>query len=128
MNWLKMAFHRWNDFGGRSDRREFSAYLLFFVPFAVIFVWLTGISTDRPGYVPELYEALAMLALVALFFALLVPAWAVTIRRLHDVNLPRALILFVGVLFLPLAFLSGTKGENNYGDEPGEPSDYLGKY
>ncbi len=55
--------------------------------------------------------------------ALLLPSWAVSIRRLHDINRSGywVLIVFTGIgilLLLYWACMKGTDGDNEYGSDP----------
>lgn len=122
MDWLKLGFRRWSDFSGRSKRPEYLALMLFYI----IAATLTGVSV---GYINPLLVLIA----IPIWLALTVLLWGVAIRRLHDINLPGILLLigvfipgFNALLLLLLAFIPGTAGENNYGDDAGEPADYLG--
>ncbi|MBB3982574.1 uncharacterized membrane protein YhaH (DUF805 family) [Sphingobium fontiphilum] len=117
MDWVRLFLKRWSDTSGRSERREYIAAVGSMI--AAILV----------GMVPFI----GVFAIVALI-VFIIPLWTVTIRRWHDLNLPGFLVL-VGVLIpgvnviaaIFLCILPGTRGDNNYGAEPGLPSDYLGK-
>ena len=57
---------------------------------------------------------------------LIIPSWAVTVRRLHDTNRSGwwTLLLFTGigsVLLLLFVVQEGTEGENDFGVNPKEP-------
>ena len=99
------------DFRGRSRRREFWAFVAFWVVVAV------GCA---------LVKSLAVLALTA---ALAVPLAAVAVRRLHDIGLsgwwlvsaaapvPVLDLLIVGAQVVCFA-KQGTAGPNRYGPDP----------
>jgi uncharacterized membrane protein YhaH (DUF805 family) len=123
MDWLKLGFRRWADFGGRSGRAEYAALeTLFIANFVLVFV-----ASDAKSGLGILFFAIIALLMI-------VPIWAVSIRRLHDFGWPG--VLFVIGFFIPPANLllvllcfivPGNEGENSYGDVAGVPSDYLGK-
>ncbi|AWK10078.1 DUF805 domain-containing protein [Streptomyces spongiicola] len=111
MNWYLAALKNYAGFGGRARRTEYWMFTL--VNFLAIAV-LVGIGMAVETMVPYyLY-----------WIATLVPALAVTVRRLHDTGRPAwwlliALVPFVGGIVL-LVFLA-TQGEaapNKYGANP----------
>lgn len=129
---VKMFFARYTDFQGRSRRSEYWWVQLFnFLVMAVGMV-LAGIlgsigaSSDGPG--PLAYLVFIVLVLYAL--AVLIPGIALTVRRLHDVNITgwillAALILFigslVGIAVFVISLIPGTAGPNKYGPDPKNP-------
>ncbi|MCW3846184.1 DUF805 domain-containing protein [Sphingomonas sp. LB-2] len=128
MNWSILGFRRWSDFGGRSGRRE---YISFIYPIYGLIVAAYVALNRFFGNPPPDW---AIIAFFVGMLALAVPIWAITVRRMHDINLPGGILVlgaFIpGLNFLFLILLSlipGTRGENNYGDEAGVPSDYFGK-
>ena len=63
---------------------------------------------------------------IIILLLLLIPSWAVTVRRLHDTNRSGwwTLLLFTGIgslLLLLFVVQEGTEGENDFGDDPKEP-------
>ncbi|MEZ0242612.1 MAG: DUF805 domain-containing protein [Sphingomonas sp.] len=130
MDWFILGFRRWADFGGRSSRLEYIAFIYpIYVAVFAAFQALVMVYPDRMSR-PDW----ALFGFFGAFLAISVPVWAITVRRMHDINLPGGILVFgafiPGLNFLFLILLSlipGTNGENNYGDEAGVPSDYLGK-
>jgi uncharacterized membrane protein YhaH (DUF805 family) len=122
MDWLKLGFRRWADFGGRSGRAEYAALeLLFIANMLLMFV-----AADAKSIGTFFFAIIELI--------MIIPIWAVSIRRLHDFGWPG--VLFVIGFFIPPANLllmllcfivPGNEGENSYGDVAGVPSDYLGK-
>ena len=78
MNWYMQALKRWNDFNGRSRRKEYWFFLLFNVIAAAV-LSIIDMFTGT-------YNATTGIGLLSGIYALvmLVPGIAVTIRRLHD--------------------------------------------
>lgn len=95
MNWMFMPLKRYAEFSGRSRRTEYWMFFLFQILLAVAF-WvlmaIVGGGALMSGGDPTALAAAggAILIVTALYglvsLALLVPAIAVTVRRLHDTN------------------------------------------
>ncbi|MGF1742680.1 DUF805 domain-containing protein [Vibrio profundum] len=73
MKWLFAALKNYADFNGRARRKEYWMFVLFTVLACMVTVFLDTV-TRLP-----IFSALVMLALV-------IPSFAVTVRRLHDTN------------------------------------------
>ena len=118
MNWYFKALRKYAVFTGRAQRREF--WTFFFVNLFIIFA-LRGIDIllgtwnrdDRVGLISLIFE-----------FAILIPALAVTIRRLHDTNRSGwwCLIHFIPLIgWIPFYMFMGEDSqpsENQYGPNP----------
>jgi len=118
MEWMLMPLKRYAEFSGRSRRKEYWMFVLFYVMVFVVLSILEGITGLRGTVGP--YGPLT-----ALFgLALIVPSIAVGIRRLHDTDrsgwwILIALVPLVGTLILLYFYvLEGTKGPNQYGEDP----------
>lgn len=121
--WMLLPLKRFADFNGRSGRREFWMFSLLQCIFA--FVCITFGVLDSGGY--EGIGAIGILALGSLFIgwlAMIVPYFAVQVRRLHDQEKSGWLVLinfipYLGpFLLLVLMLIPGTKGDNQYGPDP----------
>lgn len=101
---IKSCFSNYATFSGRASRSEFWWFQLFQLLLIAVLA-MTG-----PGI---------FLALVTLL-----PAWAVGVRRLHDIDKSgwNILCYFIPVLGVILILLwntkRGTDGTNDYGDDP----------
>lgn len=115
----RVVVEKYADFTGRASLAEYwwfaLAYLLAFFTafFAVGLVAAT---------VPPLAGLLGF-ALLAAFLALLIPSFAVTVRRLHDTGRSGAwwLISFIpfgGIVLLVFTLLRGDPWPNRYGAPP----------
>ena len=149
MKYLLHCFSNYAIFTGRAGRKEYWAmFILNFVLFNTAFIchkvfglpnidlgdlgiWVKALLTDMPVpamreyYVANPQEASGMGIvpfIVGIF--LIIPLFAVEIRRLHDLNLSTLFILanlipFIGwIWFIVVGCIRGTEGENNYGPEP----------
>ena len=118
MQWYITALKRYADFSGRSRRKEFWLFILFHFLVSLI-LNVIGIAIDM-----QLQIGLAM-ALPGLYgLATIIPALAVTVRRLHDINRTGWWILigFVpaigAIVLLVFHVQEGDVGENQYGPNP----------
>ena len=104
MKYYLKVLKNYINFNGRARRREFWYFTLIDT---FIFAILSG-----KGYESN-YEALAVIYL----FVTIVPAIAVSIRRMHDVNKSGWYILIPLYGFI-LLFVEGDTGRNQYGEDP----------
>lgn len=109
MNWYVQAFQKYADFNGRSRRSEY----WYFVLINTLIVW--GIIIIE--FVLKTYGILTALYAIGT----IVPAFAVTVRRLHDTgrsgwNILLGLIPIVGGVIVLIFLLEDSQvGENRYG-------------
>jgi len=93
-------------FTGRSGRREFWLYFLAYFALSIVFGIIVGI--------------LPFLSILGIaFLGILLPTIAVGIRRMHDID-KSGWFMLIPFYNLYLATLEGTKGSNQYGEEPKE--------
>ena len=115
--WVFMPFRKYGIFSGRARRKEY--WLFYFFNFIVgCFI----------GFIDALYNLVPDESLLIGCYTLLliIPSWAVTVRRLHDTNRSGwwTLLLFTGIgslLLLLFVVQEGTEGENDFGADPKEP-------
>ena len=142
MEWMLLPFRRYAEFSGRSRRLEYWMFALLNVivsAIAYLLMLAGGAALVAAPYPPEpelfgeaglLFWLGAILLLLWILVAL-IPSIAVTVRRLHDINLTGWIYLaFVVLSFVPIvSFLAligflvlmawpGTKGANKYGPDP----------
>ena len=118
VEWAKRPLQKYAEFTGRASRPEYWWFVLAQIVVMLVAMFLDSmLGTDfgDSGY-GFIYLVVAL--------ALVVPAIAVGIRRLHDTDrsgwwLLIALIPIVGAIIL-IVFLAseGTKGDNQYGPPP----------
>ena len=109
------GFLNYARFEGRASRSEYWWFYVFFVAL-LIAIFLASVAW-RPALL-----TLWVIYLLAMF----TPVWAVTVRRLHDLDRPGtwallAVIPFAGVRLTRLLVQPGTPGPNRYGPDPLRP-------
>jgi uncharacterized membrane protein YhaH (DUF805 family) len=130
---MLLPYRRYAEFSGRSRRKE---YWLFF-----LFYWLVSIAFDiifgtpeytRAGYFVDFSTTLSSAGSMAqnlLGLVSFIPGLAVAVRRLHDQDRSGWLLLLAFIPFLGwfalLVFmcLEGTRGTNRFGPDPVNPTD-----
>lgn len=144
MNWMILPYQRYLEFSGRSRRREYWMFALLGLlvyGFCGALMFAGGLGTalmasagGRPDFAGASFDASFWfgLAVAVLFgFASLLPAIAVTIRRLHDRDLSGwwylgAIVVgaipvlgtIASLAFLVVMCLDGTPGPNRFGPDP----------
>ena len=113
----KACFRKYAVFSGRSSRQE---YILFYL-FITLVPFLLGVIEELLGFFPSTdYTIFGIIFNLAVFL----PTWAVTIRRLHDVNRSGWWILInltiIGII--PFVYWvcmkKSDEGENRFGSNP----------
>lgn len=114
MNWYLAVLKNYVGFSGRARRTEYWMFALFHIIVAFV-LYLPFIATQEP-------------ALASLYFiyvlATLLPALAVTVRRLHDTGrsgwwyLISLVPLVGGIILLVFLVSAGATGSNSYGEDP----------
>ena len=118
MSWYVDALKKYAVFNGRSRRREYWVFSLCNLMVFVVFVVIQGL---RLGMAAELAMAVSE---TRFFLAVLIPALAVAVRRLHDTGrsgwwLLIGFVPIVGlVVLIVFLVLDSQTGENQYGPNP----------
>ena len=107
MKWYLEVLKKYAVFSGRARRSEYWYFTLFNVIFQIILT-IVGIQIGFT-FLDTFYS-----------LAVLLPALAVGVRRMHDVNKSGWFIL-IPIYNLILACQDGTTGENRYGRDPKRP-------
>ena len=118
MNWYLEVLKNYAMFGGRARRKEYWYFFLFnFIISMILTVIDIAIGTfDEKTTVGLLGGIYAL--------AVLIPAIAVSVRRLHDTDrrgwwVLIALVPIIGVIvFIVFTVLDSDPGENQYGPNP----------
>lgn len=114
MNWYVQVFQKYADFNGRSRRSEFW-YFTLINALVIVGIILIELIFGTYGLLGALYA-----------FGTIVPALAVTVRRLHDTgrsgwSILLCLIPVIGGIILLIFLLQDSQyGENQYGRWPKE--------
>jgi uncharacterized membrane protein YhaH (DUF805 family) len=118
MNWYLQALKKYADFSGRARRKEYWFFVLFYVIILIVLMIIDGfVGTQMGG---------AGVGILTCIYALgmLIPALAVTVRRLHDTGRSGwwILIQFVplvgSIVLLIFLLIEGQPGQNAYGPSP----------
>ena len=120
MNWYLIALKKYAVFSGRSRRKEYWYFYLFYI----LFIFVLSFIDVMIGT----YDAVAEIGLIGGVFILfmLIPLLATSVRRLHDTDrsgwwLLIALIPLIGAIVILVFTLQDSKpGENQYGSNPKE--------
>ncbi len=91
-------------FSGRARRSEYWYFALFNTIFSIGFSIFFGLMQE-----PLLANIYSLVVFI--------PSLAVGVRRMHDVG-KSGWFLLIPIYNLILAFTEGTKGENEYGEDP----------
>jgi uncharacterized membrane protein YhaH (DUF805 family) len=112
------VFRDYKIYDRRAGRKEYWTFTLFnMVVFAVFVILDKILGHSALGAIVEIVA-------FVFFLAILSPAIAVTIRRLHDSNKSGwwLLVVFIpfigGVILFVLMLLDGTPGQNKFGANP----------
>jgi uncharacterized membrane protein YhaH (DUF805 family) len=120
MNWYLKVLKQYADFSGRARRKEYWMFALFNLIFTVIAMILDNVSGLTAGALP--YGVFYLIYVLAV----LIPALAVAVRRLHDVGksgwmILIALIPIIGAIWLLVLMVTDSnQGENRFGSNPKE--------
>ena len=123
MQWyLWVMRDNYANFNGRARRKEYWMFTLFFMLFLLVPSFVFGLLIGM--FPSETVLISGGIILAALYFIHLVPALAVTVRRLHDTGKSGwlyllALIPYIGSLIIFIfTVIKGDRGDNKYGPDP----------
>lgn len=111
MEWYMAVIKNYAGFEGRARRKEYWMYVLINA--------LIGMGITAVGLATGLFFLSGLYGL-----AVMIPGWAVTVRRLHDTNrsgwwmLVTLVPLIGGIILLVFLASAGDYGENDYGSDP----------
>lgn len=121
MNWYLKVLRKYAVFSGRARRKEY----WYFILFNTIIIFVLGLIDSDMGTTVSPNSRMGLLGGVYTL-AILIPAIAVTVRRLHDTNRSGAWFLIIivpiiGHLILLIFTVQNSKpGRNKYGENPKE--------
>ena len=115
MNWYLKVLKNYAVFQGRARRKEYWFFILFNLLISILL-----------GIVDAAVALAAGVPIIGLVYALavLLPALAVTVRRLHDTDrsgwwvLISVVPLIGPIVLIVFAATEGTRGPNRFGDDP----------
>lgn len=110
MNWYLEVLKKYSVFGGRARRKEYWMFFLFNVIIEVVLGIVQGIlgmaSESGVGLLTNIYT-----------LAILIPAIAVGVRRMHDTD-HSGWWLLLPIVNLIFAVSEGQRGDNRFGPDP----------
>jgi uncharacterized membrane protein YhaH (DUF805 family) len=121
MDIVTRPWRHYADFEGRSSRTE---YFLFSIVLYAVLGGLLLMTGALGGLRSGGAATFTLVLMVGVLLAGIIPAWAVTVRRLHDQGKSGWMILlsfipFIGWVFaLIFAFWPGDDFDNEYGPNP----------
>ncbi|RYY26635.1 MAG: DUF805 domain-containing protein [Sphingomonadales bacterium] len=133
MAWMIVPLQRYFDFKGRSRRQEFWMFFLFqvilmfcasFIDVALGYGQVDSYAQATEGYSVGFSMNSSGPVMLILFLALIIPALAVAVRRLHDTDrsgwwlLLAFIPLFGWIAIFIFYCLEGTVGPNRFGEDP----------
>ena len=104
MNYYLKVLSNYATFSGRARRSEYWGFFLFHLIISIAVASFGGLMDMT--FLSTIYS-----------LAVLIPAIAVGVRRMHDVG-KSGWFLLIPIYNLILACTEGTKGENEYGADP----------
>ncbi len=105
MNWYVGVLKKYAVFSGRARRTEYWMFILFNVIISIVLGVLEGL-VGGPGILSTLYN-----------LAVLIPAIAVGVRRMHDTD-HSGWWLLLPIVNLIFALMEGTRAANRFGPDP----------
>ena len=122
MNWYLEVLKKYAVFNGRARRKEYWYFALFTTIIGVVLIVIDGMiaESSREEQIGLLYSIYSL--------ATLIPAIAVSVRRLHDTSRSAWWILIVlvpiagGIVYLLFMAQDSKPGQNQYGANPKEAS------
>lgn len=123
MEYMIMPLKRYADFEGRSRRKE---YWMFQLGIFLLYIAVAVVGVVLGAALGDTASGIVMVPLLLVIFAIIVPALAVSVRRLHDQDksgwwLLINLIPFGGIVLLVFFCMEGTAGSNRFGPDPKDP-------
>ena len=130
MKWyLRVMLENYANFSGRARRREYWMFSLFFFIVCMALLFLTVLlflaMGDTVNYTSNEWVNEVLVGLWILFFAAhILPGFALTIRRLHDIGKSGwwYLVAFIpyigGLIIFIFSVMPGQVGENTWGPDP----------
>ena len=123
MDWFIDAIkNKYAQFDGRARRKEYWMFQLFYWLFFLVVFMILGVLTEPDD--SEILNILSVVLVLIYMLGLMIPMWAVTVRRLHDMGKSGwwALITFIPyigpIVLLIFCCLDSEPGMNKFGPNP----------
>jgi len=137
MDWYLMVWRKYAEFDGRSRRTEYWMFVLFNLLAMIALAALGGVGMA----ISRDYGGVLFVPLGIYFLAVIIPSFAVAVRRLHDTGKSGwLLLLFIVLGLIPIiGFISSLvqivfmcldsdPGMNEYGPNPKFPEQAFGVF
>jgi len=128
---VSTCFRKYAVFSGRATRPEYWWFVLFLYLLAIPTIVIAVSASDPESAELSGGAAAAIVVLGLAYLAMLLPQWAVLVRRLHDTDhsgwfvFVSLIPLVGGIILLVTLATDGTQGPNRYGADPkGRTSPY----
>jgi uncharacterized membrane protein YhaH (DUF805 family) len=127
MNYMLMPIKRYFDFSGRSRRKEYWMFFLFYLAVYIVagildvqlgFATTTSESSLGDGGASASFNMQGGLLTTIVSLGLLIPSIALAVRRAHDNDKSGWFILIPIYGLIIVWFLEGTRGPNRFGPDP----------
>lgn len=130
MDLMLQPLRKYADFNGRARRSEYWLFVLFkcllLIGYFFVSAILTGViaAITGDGAAANVISSLLAIAFVIGFLALIIPTFAVLVRRFHDCGYTGWLVLtgliplIGGLIVFVFTVLDGTRGPNEFGPDP----------
>ena len=110
MEWMILPLKRYAEFSGRSRRKEYWMFILFYMLFYIVL-----------SVIDSVIGSLLLSSLYSL--VLLIPSISIAARRLHDTGRSGwwqliAIIPLIGIIVLLVFLVQDSHDENEYGVSP----------
>lgn len=119
MDWYIQVWKKYAVFSGRARRKE---YWCFGILNALILIGLLVIA--KTAIRDDVHPIFFLLLFLAYCLAALIPSFAVSVRRLHDIDLSGWFVLFAfvpllgAIILFILHVIDSNRGVNSYGPNP----------
>lgn len=122
---ITTCFRKYAVFSGRATRPEYWYFVLFmYLLWIPLFIWFFSTASLATWDSESDFPAGLAAVFLMVWLALLLPAWAVTVRRLHDSGHSGWFILITlvplvgGIVLLVTLAADGNYGPNRFGPDP----------
>lgn len=127
MEYMLMPLKRYFDFSGRSRRKEYWMFFLFYLAVYIVagildvqlgFATTTSTSEFGDGTASASFNMQGGILTTIVALAFLIPNIALAVRRMHDNDKSGWWILVPIYNLIVIWFMEGTRGPNRFGPDP----------
>jgi uncharacterized membrane protein YhaH (DUF805 family) len=124
MNWVLEVFNKYAEFNGRARRKEYWYFYLFNFIVSIVISVIGQVMAYQSDNESTSLSIIYSVVVILYSLILVLPQWAVTVRRLHDTNrsgwwILIQLIPIIGAIITLIYLIEdSTPGDNQYGPNP----------